>query len=286
MRWINLNDALKYITSIQKCTSVEAQRHLKAKIGARTIPVKWSDSEGANDIPDPKYLQGTKLSLLEPGLAYDDDAYRPLMILHRALRTAWQNKVLKSNTELSAEFERAAPFFLSDKKHDDKIRWMTLVSAEEHIEVLQNCDSVEALRQLKEDIGDGIVKVRWADDPVGKPDVVALKASQFILFGSGLAPDGIKLRPLLVSSKDILRLWPEERNVENTPVEPPNADSRHGRPTARETIRNTLSAMQSEGTLVKVNQSEIARRIIKLNNTSKDEPGWNMRTVLQHIAIG
>jgi hypothetical protein len=285
MRWLDLNGALAYITSTYKCTSVEAQRYLKAAIGAGTVPVKWSDSDGASDIPDSGYLKGSKLNLSETGFAHDKRAYRPLMVLHSALQTARQNKILKSNFDLSKEFGDTAPGLLSDWDENDGSRWMTLVSAEEHIEVLQDCDSLDALRQLKEEIGGGLVRVRWADDPVGKPDVAALKASQFILLGSGLAPDGAELRPLLLNSEDILRLWPKERDGENTPVQPPNANSRPGRKSARETIRKTLSEMQSDGSLKTSNQSEIARKVMRLNNIRENQSGWSMRTVLQHISV-
>jgi hypothetical protein len=284
MRWLDINSALEYITSTYKCRSIEAQRHLKAGVGARTIPVKWRDSDGASDIPDPEYLQGTKLNLSGTGLAHDKRAYRSLMVLHSALQTTWQNTILKSNLDLSEEFGRTAPGLLSDWDENDGSRWMTLVSAEEHIEVLQHCDSVEALRQLKEEIGDGLVRVRWTDDPVGKPDVAALKASQFILLGSGLAPDGAELRPLLLNSEDILRLWPVERDGENTPVQPPNANSRPGRKSARETIRKTLSEMQSQGALKTSSLAEIARKVMRFNNIGEKQPGWSMRTVLQHIS--
>jgi hypothetical protein len=284
MRWLNLNDALKHITSTSTCTSVEAQRHLKAQIGAGTVPVKWRDSAGTDDIPDPRRLRGTKFNLSGPGLAHDKHAYRPLMVLHSALLTACPNEILKSNVELSKEFASAAPDLLGDWTENDEPRWMTLVSAEEHIEVSQSCDSVEALRQLKEEIGDGIVKVRWADDPVDKPDVTALKASQFILLGSGLAPDGTEPRPLLIDLEDILRIWPRTLDVINMSVKPSNVDSGPGRPTVRKTIRETLSVMQSQGTLETGNQSEIARKVMKLNKIGENQQGWSMRTVLQHIS--
>jgi hypothetical protein len=283
MRWLGLNDALKHITSTKTCTSVEAQRHLKAKIGDETIPVKWSDSAGVKDIPDPRHLRGTKFNLSGPGLAHDKHKYRPLMVLHSALLTAWQNKTLISNAELSKEFASASPDLLGDCNDNDKSQWMTLVSAEEHIEVLKNCDSVEALRQLKEEIGDGIVKVQWADEPVDKPDVVALRGSQFILFGSGLAPDGTELRQLLVNFEDILRLWPKERDVENTPAEPSNAKSRVGRPTKRDLVWETLFEMQRQGKTIKGNRTQIARTIIQFHNVSFEDDGWDLGTVLGHI---
>jgi hypothetical protein len=205
------------------------------------------------------------------------------MVLHSALLTAWQNKMLKGNAELSKEFESAAPALLGDWNDNDESRWMTLVSAEEHIEVLQNCDSVEALRQLKEEIGDGIVRVQWADDPVDKPNVAALRGSQFILFGSGLAPDSKGLRPLLVNSEDILRLWPKKRDFKTIPVEPSNAKSGPGRPTKRQVIWETLFEMQRQGIPIKGNRTLIARKIIKFNNVSFEDDGWSRGAVLGHI---
>lgn len=285
MRWLYLNNALEYITSTYKCTSVEAQRHLKAGIGSGTIPVKWSDSDGASDIPDPRYLQGTKLNLSGTGLAHDKSVYRPLMVLHSALQTACQNKI-KSNLELSTEFGSTTPGLLSDWDENDEndgSRWMTLVSAEEHIEALQDCDSVGALRQLKEDIGDGVVRVRWADDPLDKPDISALRGSQFILLGPGLAPDGAEPRPLLVNSEDLLRLWPMEYDVKNVPIKSSGAQSGPGRPSNRERVWRTLSEMQSQGTPTKGNRSRIAQKVVELNKVSFDDSGWSLRAVLDHI---
>ena len=85
--WLALNEALERVRHVQNCTPVEAQRQLKAKIGDGIIPVKWADSEGANDLPDSRYLQGTKLNLSETGLAYDKraDAYRPLLVRRSAV---------------------------------------------------------------------------------------------------------------------------------------------------------------------------------------------------------
>ena len=82
MSWLSLVEALEHICRMQKCTQAEAQRHLKAKIGARIIPVKWADSEGVNDIPDPRYLQGTKFIVSGRGLAHDQntDSHRPLLV--------------------------------------------------------------------------------------------------------------------------------------------------------------------------------------------------------------
>jgi hypothetical protein len=283
MRWLDLYNALEVITSTQKCTSVEAQRHLKAQIGAGTIPVKWSNSERADDIPDPRYVMGTKFALLGTGHAHDKLAYRPLMVLHTALLAAWQNQQLKSNAELSKEFESAVPDLLGKENENDETRWMTLVSAEEHIEVSGNCDSVEALRQLKEEIGDGVVRVRWSDDPWEKPVVSALKSSQFILVGPGLASDGGDPRSLLVNSGDVLRLWPMECDVKNVPTKSPSPKSRPGRPSKRELVWKTLFELQSQGAPIRGNRTRIARTVIELNKVTFDDDGWSKRTVLDHI---
>jgi hypothetical protein len=206
--WLALNEALGHVRHVQNCTPIEAQRYLKAKIGNGIISVKWADSEGANDIPDPRYLQGTKLKLSGTGLAHDKDAeaYRPLLVLRSEVMAAWQHD--KSNAEPSKEVENAKYGAPSNKSENDRLPWMTLVDAEEHIEILQKCDSVEALRQLKEEIGDGIVAVKWEDDPTDNPDVKILKTSEFILTGPGFAPDGKEYRQLLVNRANVFRLWP------------------------------------------------------------------------------
>jgi hypothetical protein len=207
-RWLTLNETLEHIRGVLNCMPIEAQRYLKAKIADRIIPAKWADSEGANDIPNPRHLQGTKLNLSETGLAYykRTDAYRPLLVLRSAVVAAWQPG--KNNLNPSKEVEGAKHGAPSNKHEHQQMDWVTLVDAEEHIEVVQNCDSVEALRQLKEEIGDGIVAVKWADDLTAKPNVTILKTSEFILFGPGLAPDGKQLRELLVNRVHVLRYWP------------------------------------------------------------------------------
>ena len=207
-RWLTLNEGLEHIRRVQNCTPIAAQRQLKVQIADGIIHVKWANSEGTNVIADPRYLQGTKLNLSETGLAYDkrDDEYRPLLVLRSAVVAAWQPG--KSNLNPSKEVEGAKHCAPSNKHEHQQMDWVTLVDAEEHIEVVQNCDSVEALRQLKEEIGDGIVAVKWADDLKDKPNLTILKTSEFILFGPGLAPEGKELRELLVNRAHVLRYWP------------------------------------------------------------------------------
>ena len=283
-RWLALNEALEHIRRVQNCTPIDAQRQLKVHIADGIIPVKWADSEGTNDLPDPRYLQGTKLILSGSGLAHDSDAYRPLMILRSAVLRTWQHG--KGNGNPSKEVESAKHRAPSNKNRNDRLGWITLVDAEEHIEVLQKCDSVEALRQLKAEIGDGIVAVKWADNPTDNPDVTILKTTEFILTGPGFAPDGKEYRPLLIFRADILRLWPEERDlVKRMPVEQSNNESGRGRPSARDQIWAALAEMQNEGSLPpNGNQKQIATEVAKRLNHEIGSRGWSERTIVEHIS--
>jgi hypothetical protein len=89
---------------------------------------------------------------------------------------------------------------------------MSLVEAVEHIRMSQRCNSVEALRQLKGEIGDGMVRVQWEDSegPKDYPDSQYLQSSQLLLVGTGLAPDSLReeYRPLLVERSAVEKLWP------------------------------------------------------------------------------
>ena len=289
MRWFSLIETLDHIGLTQKCTSVEAQRNLKAKIGLGIIPVKWADAEGANDSPDPRYLQGTKLRLSGAGLAHDkdSDAYRPLLALRSAVLAACQHA--KGGAEPSKEVVRAKQPAPNNKHENEQMEWMTLVEAEEHIEVLQKCDSFEALRQLKEEIGDGMVAMKWADGATNrteKPNVSILKDSQMIPAGPGFALDGKEYRPLMILRADVLRLWPESCDpVEQMPAEQSNSKSGQGRPSARDEIMAALSEMQCQKLLpLNGSQKQIAKDVAKKCGHEIGSRGWSERTVKQHIS--
>ena len=89
---------------------------------------------------------------------------------------------------------------------------MTLVEAIEHIRISEACNSLEALRQLKNEIGDGMIPIRWvnSEGPQDRPDAKRLSASQLLLMGTGIAPDEDAgwYRPLLVGRSAVQRLWP------------------------------------------------------------------------------
>jgi hypothetical protein len=297
-RWLTLNAALEHIRNVQNCTPIEAQRQLKVQIADGTIPVKWADSEGANDSPKPKYLQGTKLKVnlvgssfvasdSKPGSAHDEflETYRPLLVWRDAVFTTWPDGTRTDKQNLQKTLESQKPAAARTENENEQMEWITLVDAEEHIEVLQKCDSVEALRQLKEEIGDGIVAVKWADESTESPDVGILKDSEMILTGPGLAHDGKEYRQLLINRADILRLWPEPRDlVKQMPGKESNNETGPGRPSARGQIWTTLSEMQSQKIPLKGTQTEIAREVAKRNNRDFDDTGWNLRTVLKHIS--
>jgi hypothetical protein len=298
-RWLALNEALEHIRRVQNCTPIEAQRHLKAKIGDGIIPVKWADSEGANDISDTQYLQGTKLKVnlegsafvvsdSKPGSAYDEflETYRPLLVWRDAVFTTWPDGIRTQKQKLQKEPEGQKPVAARTENENEQMEWMTLVNAEEHIEVLQNCDSAEALRQLKEEIGDGIIAVKWGDDSTDIPDVTILKTAKFLLIGPGIVRDGKEYRPLLILHADILRLWPEPSNpVEQMPGKQSNSESGRGRPSARDQIWAAPSEMQSEKSLpLNGNQKQIATEVTNRLNRKIGSRGWSERTIVEHIS--
>jgi len=237
-RWMTLIEALEHIRPMARFGSVEAQLQLKAAIGHRLIPVKWADSEGPKDAPDISYLQGSQFVLFKPGLALDDGSgrLRPLLVLRSAALSTWPSPGCGAAIQ-GIQKAKQGP---STRAEKERARWMTLVQAVEHIRVSQNCDQVEALRQLKIEIYDGIVPVKWADSkgarkpdyshfrpagthsvasgvlrldtfagPLDIPDPVYLKQSEFLLVGTGFAPDQLErtYRPLMCDRSAILRIW-------------------------------------------------------------------------------
>lgn len=298
-RWLTLNAALEHIRTVQNCTPIEVQRQLKVHIADGTIPVKWADSEGANDIPKPKYLQGTKLKVnlegssfvasdSKPGSAHDEflETYRPLLVWRDAVFTIWPDGTRTDKQKLQKTLESQKPVAARTENENEQMEWITLVDAEEHIEVLQKCDSVEALRQLKEEIGDGIVAVKWADESTDKPDVTILKTLRFILRGAGIVRYDNEYRPLLILRADILRLWPDPSNlVKQMLVEESDSKKRRGRPSQRDQIWAALSEMKSQELLpLSGNQKKIAEDVAKNCNHKIGSRGWSERTVLQHIS--
>jgi hypothetical protein len=298
-RWLALNEALEHIRLVQNCTPIEAQRQLKVYIADRTIPVKWADSEGANDIPNPTYLLGTKLKVnlegsafvvsdSKPGSAYDEflETYRPLLVLREAVLKAWLDgtRIVKHN--LQKEPEGQKPVAARTENENKQMEWMTLVEAEEHIEVLKSCDSAEALRQLKEEISDGIVSVKWRNDSIDNPDVTILKTLKFILRGAGIVRYDNEYRTLLINRADVLRLWPEPNDlVMQMLVEESDSKTRRGRPSQRDQIWAALSEMKIQELLPPSgNQKKIAEDVAKKCNHKIGSRGWSERTVLQHIS--
>jgi hypothetical protein len=153
---------------------------------------------------------------------------------------------------------------------------------------LQKCDSVEALRQLKEEIGDGIVAVKWADDLTDKANVTILKTSEFILFGPGLAPDGKELRELLVNRAHVLRYWPAPDDCNMLrPVSVRRAHSIRQVPKHQKTatkLRNKPHGKASEASI-----REAARRIYSESHSKPPniEEAWRLiKNILPNASRG
>jgi hypothetical protein len=282
-RWLTLLEAIEHIRKVEKCTVVAAESQLKDQIAEETIPVKWADGRGRPK--DLGHLQNSKFIHSGQGLAADTDSYRPLYVLRTAVVETWPPTGRNAKKDKTKTRSNKGHEIAGGRKEPD--RWMTLVRAIEHIQVAENCDTVEALRQLKQEIGDRAVGIKWADSRgyLDRPDAKRLSSTQLIPTGPGFAPDGDdEPRPLLVRRAPVLQLWPKA-DVGSASV-PGNDDPtpKAGRPSAREEIRATLDEMANEGLSVDCSQKEPAKEIAKRRNATLGARGWNERTVYHHIA--
>ena len=209
-RWMTLLEALGRRPSAKKCHSVDAQVYLKQRIGQKLIPIEWANSKGPGDKPDSGTLQRSQLALSDPGLAPCSRSLRlrSLLVLRSAVHAMWP----KTTSEGFARPEVTSRDTSAPEKAAEKYRqWMSLVEAVEHIRISQPCDSIEALRQLKREIRDGLVRLQWEDTegPKDCPDPEYLQESQLLLIGTGWAPDKDSgYRALLVDRSDVEKLWP------------------------------------------------------------------------------
>jgi hypothetical protein len=207
-RWMTLIEALAHIQSVEKCVSVAAQVYLKHEIGLGLIPVKWADSEGPSDKPDVSQLQRSQLVLSGMGLAPSGLTLRALLVLRSAVHATWPRTTSGGAAPREANSNARSDSARGEAKEKYE-QWMSLVEAIEHIRISQHCNSVEALRQLKREMRDGMVRAQWEDSegPKDRPDSEYLQASQLLLIGSGFAPDSVQgiYRPLVVERSAAIR---------------------------------------------------------------------------------
>ncbi len=209
--WMPLLEALDHIQSVENSDSVVAQVRIKLRIGCQVIPVKWADADGPNDKPNVRKLQRSQLVLSGSGLALSGLSLRPLLVLRSAVQATWPQTTTTAAAPSEAHSNASiiSIRLAADEKYEE---WMSLVEAIEHIRMSQHCDSVEALRQLKREMGDGMVGVQWENSRGLKdhPDPKYLQSSQLLLIGTGFAPDNVRemYRPLLVERSAMQKLWP------------------------------------------------------------------------------
>jgi hypothetical protein len=209
--WMSLLEALDHIRSVKKSGSVAALSQIKLRIGCQAIPVKWADADGPNDKPNVRKLQRSQLVLSGSGLAPSGRRLRPLLVLRSAVYATWPRTTNQGATppEANSNASIVSICLAADEKYKE---WMSLVEAIEHIRMSQHCDSVEALRQLKREMGDGTVGVQWETSKglKDRPDPQWLQSSQLLLIGPGVAPDNVceMYRPLLVQRSAVQKLWP------------------------------------------------------------------------------
>ena len=226
-RWIILLEALDQIQSAEKCGPVAAQVYLKQGIGRGALPVKWADPSGPNDLPDANELRRSQLVLLSPGLApcSKSPLPRPLLVLRAAVQAAWPRTKAGVASFPEATPSVKAPRGKSEQKYE---QWISLVEAIEHIRMSQDCNQVEALRQLKLEVRDGFVRVRWENTkgPRDYPSPRHVGESQLLLAGTGFALDNDEehYRSLLVERSSVRGLWPlrgrhQRKNVVRTDLQ-------------------------------------------------------------------
>jgi hypothetical protein len=247
--WMTLIDSVRYIQSKRAVSSVYAQFALKQRIAANEITVKWADARGPRDVPNIQWLTRSQFVLYKEGYASDGrSSLRRLIVLRSALidAVAPELTILKH--------------FLSNSRKKEKFsvtEWMTLVETTERVQISQNCDSVQALRRIKQEIADGTLVVQWADSENGTdcPDPKRLIASQFWLLGTGLAVDEKEetYRPLLIERSTVQKLWPlsdwsPRAEASNATAESKSAVivRKRGSPEAGEEIRVALNEVYQE----------------------------------------
>jgi hypothetical protein len=210
--WMDLIDALNHIQLTEKCTSLSAQIQLKQRIGRGEVSAKWADSEGPNDVPNNHVLARSQFVLSGPGLAPGTNSLRPLLVLRTAVLSAWPRAGHQGTKEPDSVGIRRRDLSKRnewEERDDDYDRWMSLVEAVEHIRTARDCASVEALRELKTEIGDGMIQVGWAhsNGPDDSSDAKCLSTSQLLLIGPGVAPHNEVYRALLIDRSSVQRLW-------------------------------------------------------------------------------
>ncbi len=205
-------------------------------------------------MPNVTELQRSQLVLSGPGLAPSDLSLRPLSVLRPAIHAAWSRTTGEAAGLLEAN-QNAKNASGEWKVEETDEQWMSLVEAAEHIQMSQHCDSIEALRQLKREISDGLVPVRWenSEGPRDCPDCRYLQRSELLLVGTGLAPDNVQkiLRPLLVERSAAQKLWPlskhRREDFHRTDLQPAAQPQLQSRPfVSQAQIREILKKIYSD----------------------------------------
>ena len=266
---MTLLEALEHIQSSEKCNSVAAQVDLKHRIGQRVIPIKWADLEGPDDKPDVSKLQRSQLVLSGTGLAPGHSSLRPLLVLRHAVHATWPRTT--SEVAAPAEVNSNGSRDTAQRKAEEKYeQWMSLVEAIEHIRMFQHCDSIEALRQLKREMNDGMVQVQWedSDGPKDRPDPKYLQTSQLLLIGTGLALDNFSkmYRPLLVERSAAQKLWPlsnhRRKDSRQANSRPAHQTRQQRRPASKSQIRQVLNEIYADPTNDRPNE-EVAWKLLQ-----------------------
>ena len=239
-RWMTLNEAIEHIQTTKACGSVvAAQVQLKQGISRGANPVKWADSKNGPNMPLLRDFARLQLVLAEPGFAPDRVSFslRPLLVLRSAVIDGWAS---------TGEETKNRP------EKGEGEQWMSLVEAVEHIRMSRGAATRSKLyRQLKGEVGDGMVPIQWdapnsTIDRTPAPIADLCGLQNFRLLGGGFAPDENAepgtFRPLLVDRFAVKRLWPLPSSRREEPDQTQSDSSEGGRSAqaSKEQIRAVL----------------------------------------------
>jgi hypothetical protein len=215
--------------------------------------------------------------------------------------------------------------------------WSSLIA---HVRAAEQCDEVEARRQIGNAISDGKLLAHWSDTPVippmpGSKVPFVLKDSSNALMPDDAPPrdatywmecesqvtdpDSVlepppydprmvnkriaqlldkrrRFRKPLFKRESVLYLWPSVKAAATSGESVPRDDEKivpfpkrapkapRGRPSARNTVRQTLAQMRAEGAPLREPHKRLAEIVAERNGRTLEDRGWDERTIVEHIS--
>jgi hypothetical protein len=207
------------------------------------------------------------------------------------------------------------------KMAQERARWMTLREAVAHIATADHCSFRAAWLQLRTAIGDQEVSVRWAGvrvenhtsdgdqyfaEDLGPPMTKRFwESARAVFIGPGCVLDDpacqsqrirrkliregtLRYRGLLVLREHVEKIWPggsAEHLASRESVSASNDIGARGRPSAHDSVWQTLDRMRNGGANLGLSQKRLAELVAQDNDKKLDhDMGWSERTIVQHVS--